>query len=297
MLRSFPARLERFGSVDSTQAIVAAWLAAGAPEVCVAVADEQRQGRGRHGRSWQAPPGAGLLVSCGFRPTWLDPRDAWRLGAIVALAMLDAAEEVAGLREGALGLKWPNDLVADGPGGTLRKVAGVLGETTGEGGGDAVRPGAEAAGGEAGARATSPAVERPEGAGRAVTGGRLLTAVIGIGVNVEWAERDFPPDLANAMTSLSALGGGRPVDRDALLEGFLGRLESRLEALRGGRFDAGSWSTRQRTTGRRLAVEVGGEVLEGTGVGVDPADGALLLDTGQGTTRIDAGEVIRCRLA
>ena len=272
----FPARLERFGSVDSTQAIVAGWLAAGVPDVCVAVADEQRGGRGRHGRTWQAPPGAGLLVSCGFRPTWLDPRDAWRLGAIVALAMLDAAEEVAGLREGALGLKWPNDLVADGPDGTLRKLAGVLGETTGEGGGGAGRPaGAEGIGGA----------------------GRLLTAVIGIGVNVEWAERDFPADLARSMTSLSALGGGRPVDRDALLEGFLGRLESRLEALRGGRFDGGGWSARQRTTGRRLAVEVGGRVVVGTGEGVDPADGALLLGTGRGITRIDAGEVIRCRLA
>ena len=42
--------------------------------------------------------------------------------------MLDAAEDVAGLRDAALGLKWPNDIVADGADGRLRKVAGVLGE-------------------------------------------------------------------------------------------------------------------------------------------------------------------------
>ena len=257
---AFPARLERFGTVDSTQAIVAAWLAAGVPDPCVAVADRQLAGRGRHGRTWEAPPGAGLLVSVGFRPAYLAPRDAWRLGAIVALAMLDAAEEVAGLRDGALGLKWPNDLVADGPDGTLRKVAGVLGETT-------------------------------------ARGAELETVVVGIGVNVEWAERDFPPDLGPSMTSLSALGGGRPVDRDALLAGFLGRLEVRLEALRDGRFDAGGWGARQRTTGRRLTVEAGGREIDGTGDGVDPTTGALLLATADGIVAVDAGEVTRCRVA
>ena len=237
-----------------------AWLAAGVPDPCVAVADQQRAGRGRHGRTWAAPPGTGLLVSCGFRPAYLAPGDAWRLGAIVALAMLDAAEEVAGLRDGTLGLKWPNDLVADGPDGALRKVAGVLGETTAQ-------------------------------------GAELATVVVGIGVNVEWAERDFPPELAPSMTSLSALGGGRPVDRDALLGGFLGRLESRLEALRDGRFDAGGWSARQRTTGRRLTVEVGDREFDGRGEGVDPTTGALLLATADGILAVDAGEVTRCRVA
>ena len=257
---TFPAHLERFGTVDSTQAIVADWLATGVPDPCVAVADHQRAGRGRHGRTWEAPPGAGLLVSVGFRPAYLAPRDAWQLGAIVALAMLDAAEEVAGLRDGALGLKWPNDLVADGPEGRLRKVAGVLGETT-------------------------------------ARGAELETVVVGVGVNVEWAERDFPPGLAPSMTSLSSLGGGRPVDRAVLLGGFLDRLEVRLEALREGHFDAGGWSARQRTTGRRLTVEVGDRELDGTGDGVDPTTGALLLATADGIVAIDAGEVTRCRLA
>ncbi len=257
---AFPAHLERFGTVDSTQAIVADWLATGVPDPCVAVADHQRSGRGRHGRTWETPPGAGLLVSVGFRAAYLAPRDAWQLGAIVALAMLDAAEEVAGLRDGALGLKWPNDLVADGPEGTLRKVAGVLGETT-------------------------------------ARGGELETVVVGVGVNVEWAERDFPPGLAPSMTSLSALGGGRPVDRDALLGGFLDRLEVRLEALRAGHFDVGGWSARQRTTGRHVRVQVGGRELDGTGEGVDPTTGALLLATADGIVAIDAGEVTRCRVA
>ena len=89
---SFLARRERFASVGSTNDVVRAWLAEGVPEVCLAVADEQTAGRGRDGRTWTAPPGAGLLLSVGFRPTWLDPERTWRLAAIVALAMADAAE-------------------------------------------------------------------------------------------------------------------------------------------------------------------------------------------------------------
>ncbi len=258
-MASFPSRLERFGLVDSTQAIVAGWLAAGEPGVCVAVADEQAAGRGRHGRAWQAPSGAGLLCSVGLRPGWLNPPDAWRLAAIAALAMADAAEDAAGLRDGTIGLKWPNDLVAVAPDGGLRKVAGVLGEST-------------------------------------LRAGQLETVVIGIGVNVQWAAAGFPPELATDMTSLSEVSGGRPVDRDALLDGFLDRLQPRFEALHGGRFDAGGWAERQRTTGRRLTVEVGGRRLEGTGEGVDPATGSLLLRTTDGVVGVDAGEVIRCRV-
>lgn len=255
----FVARLERFGAVDSTQEIVRGWLAAGVPEVCVAVADVQRRGRGRQGRTWEVPPGAGLLVSCGFRPAWLAARHGWRLVAVAALAMADAAEEVAGLRDGTVGLKWPNDLVAESPGGTLRKLAGVLAETAGD--------------------ATS-----------------LSTAVVGTGVNVQWDRDAFPPAFAGDMTSLSELAG-RPVDRDALLDAFLGRLELRHEALRLGRFDAGAWSARQRTTGRRVTVELGGGAIEGLAEGVDPGTGALLVATGEGLVRVDSGEVTRCRVA
>ncbi len=256
----FPARLQRFGRVDSTQSVVASWLAEGAPDVCVAVADEQTAGRGRQGRTWVAPPGSALMLSIGFRPTWLAPRDAWRIPAIVALAMADAAEEAAGLRDGTLGLKWPNDLVVEGPEGRLLKVAGVLGEST-------------------------------------TLGARLETAIVGVGVNVEWAASDFPADLSTSMTSLSEASGGRPVDREALLEAFLDRLEPRYEALRQGRFDSGGWDVRQRTTGRRVVVEVGRDRIEGTGEGVDSATGALLVRTAGRVLAIDTGEVVRCRVA
>ena len=58
--RPFVSRLERFTEVDSTQRVVAGWLADGIPEVAVAAADVQTQGRGRHGsgrgRRHRGPP-------------------------------------------------------------------------------------------------------------------------------------------------------------------------------------------------------------------------------------------------
>lgn len=62
--------------------------------------------------------------------------------------------------------------------------------------------------------------------------------------------------------------------------------------------DAGAWTTRQRTTGHRVEVEVGGELLAGKAAGVDPDTGALLVDDRlRGITRaIGSGEVLRCRI-
>jgi BirA family biotin operon repressor/biotin-[acetyl-CoA-carboxylase] ligase len=278
---AFPARQERFEQVASTNDVVRGWLAAGTPEVCLAVADEQTAGRGRAGRTWTAPPGATLLLSVGFRPTWLEPGHAWRLAAIVSLAMADAAEHVAGLRDRAIRLKWPNDLVVEqddvpaaggltaGDGGAatgamVRKLGGVLGESDGLGTAD-------------------PRV------------------VVGIGLNVGWARADFPPDLAPVMTSLDDATGGRPIDRALLLDAFLARLEPRLEALRAGRFPVDDWTARQLTTGRLVRLEGhGGAPEEVRAVGLDPATGALLVADPAapgGERAIHAGDVVHVRLA
>jgi BirA family transcriptional regulator, biotin operon repressor / biotin---[acetyl-CoA-carboxylase] ligase len=258
----FYSRTEQFDEVDSTQRVVREWLAGGTPEVAVATADVQTAGRGRHERGWHAPPRAALLLSAGFTPgTSLAPRHAWRLSATVALAMLDAAEAAAGLKDETLWLKWPNDIVVEASDGLPRKVAGVLGETA------------------------------PASAGEGIE-----SAIVGIGVNADWPATDFPPELAVSMTSLRELAGGRPIDRQQLLDEFLARLEPRYLALRDGRFDAGGWSRRQLTTGRMVEVATGEETLSGRATGVDPDSGALVLDRRGEQRRLDSGEVIRCRL-
>jgi BirA family biotin operon repressor/biotin-[acetyl-CoA-carboxylase] ligase len=255
----FLSRFERFAAVDSTQRVVREWLESGTPEVCIAVADQQTAGRGRQGRSWQAPTGAALLASAGFRPGKLPLHHAWRLAAIAALAMLEAAEEEAGLPGGSLWLKWPNDIVADDPSGELLKLAGVLGESAAE-------------------------------------DGRTSTAVIGVGINADWPAATFPMELRTSMTSLRELSRGS-IDRDALLAGWVARLEHRYVDLRAGHFDSAGWSARQRTTSHEVEVDLGGSRVRGMATGVDPETGALLLREAHGQAiAIDSGEVVRCRI-
>jgi BirA family transcriptional regulator, biotin operon repressor / biotin---[acetyl-CoA-carboxylase] ligase len=235
------SRFERFDVVGSTNDVVSGWLREGTPEVCVAVADVQAAGRGRNGRTWATPPGAGVLVSVGFRPTWLDVDHAWRLGAIASLAMAEAAEIASALRGGRIRLKWPNDLVAiDRASGSVRKLAGMLGETDGLGTPDA-------------------------------------RAVIGVGINVDWPRDKFPAELADSMTSLTDLAG-RMVDREVVLYVFLERLERAIAALREGRFPAEEWSRRQLTNGTIVMLD-GPDGTSETVVAedVDTETGALLV--------------------
>jgi BirA family biotin operon repressor/biotin-[acetyl-CoA-carboxylase] ligase len=97
-------------SCESTQE-----LARELPEGGVAACDEQTAGRGRRGRTWHSPPGAGLLFSLA-----LDPRTpADRLPAF----SLVAAEAVCTVCDSRAMVRWPNDIMIEG-----RKVAGVLPE-------------------------------------------------------------------------------------------------------------------------------------------------------------------------
>lgn len=239
---SWLSRYERFDVVGSTNDVVAGWLREGTPEVCVAIADVQAKGRGRNGRAWSAPPGASVLLSVGFRPSWLEVGHAWRLGALVSLVMAEACEVAAGLRVGAINLKWPNDLVTiDRSTGEVRKLAGMLGETDGLGTDDA-------------------------------------TAVIGIGTNVDWPRKRFPPELADTMTSLTELAPGRMVDREVVIHVFLERLERAVADLRKGVFPAETWSRRQLTNGMMVLLDQpDGTTERVVADDVDTETGALLV--------------------
>lgn len=84
----------------------------------VFVAWEQTAGRGRHGRSWASPPGAGAWVTM-IRPL-AAVADLAVLPLLVPLGLCDALDRH--LPEGRqCRIKWPNDLVVAG-----RKLGGVL---------------------------------------------------------------------------------------------------------------------------------------------------------------------------
>lgn len=96
---------------------------AGAPEFTAVLADEQRAGRGRRGRTWASPPGAGMYLSIIVRDDGLGAQvPLVTLAAGVAVA--EAVVDVSGL---PVELKWPNDLVIGRP---WRKLAGILCEAS-----------------------------------------------------------------------------------------------------------------------------------------------------------------------
>jgi BirA family biotin operon repressor/biotin-[acetyl-CoA-carboxylase] ligase len=117
----FAHRIKWFAEVASTNDIVTTLAEAGGAEGMVVAADAQNAGRGRFGRSWASPHGAGIYTSVLLRPR----PAALRLVTIAAgVALADGIRAATGL---TLDLKWPNDLVADGRAGG-RKVAGILAE-------------------------------------------------------------------------------------------------------------------------------------------------------------------------
>jgi BirA family transcriptional regulator, biotin operon repressor / biotin---[acetyl-CoA-carboxylase] ligase len=108
-------RLHR--SVGSTNDLARALAEQGAPAGATVLAREQVAGRGRAGRPWSSAADRGLWMSMVARP---DRRTL--PGVLPLLAGLVVARALDGfLHPGAVGLKWPNDLVI----GT-QKLGGVL---------------------------------------------------------------------------------------------------------------------------------------------------------------------------
>jgi len=113
----FQHQLQWYEHVGSTNDIAMTAAADGAPEGMVVAANAQSSGRGRLGRVWASPPGAGLYVSLVLRP----PREAMPLITIAAgAAVAGGIEAATGL---ATSLKWPNDVYVG-----IRKLAGILAE-------------------------------------------------------------------------------------------------------------------------------------------------------------------------
>lgn len=104
--------------VDSTNDEAARWIAAGAPDLALVIANEQTAGRGRFGHQWFTPPEAALAFSLVVYPTLQDANLLPRMTALGSLAVCDALRNRYGL---SAQIKWPNDILLE-----RRKAAGVL---------------------------------------------------------------------------------------------------------------------------------------------------------------------------
>jgi BirA family transcriptional regulator, biotin operon repressor / biotin---[acetyl-CoA-carboxylase] ligase len=128
-----------------------------------------------------------------------------------------------------------------------------------------------------------------------LAGDAVEAVVVGMGLNVNWDRP--PPDLADVAVAASE-AARRPVDREALLEHFLARLEEHYSAL----VEPGGWRGTlinyrrlSSTLGRDVRVELAGEAFTGKAVEVT-GEGHLLVEVGRGDVRrIPAGDVVHLR--
>lgn len=109
-----------FASTGSTNDEASRWIAEGAVDRSLVVADEQTAGRGRGDRRWTTLPGSGLAFSLILFPNYFGPYIVPRRTAIGALAVRDALQKTYGL---SAQIKWPNDVLLN-----RKKVAGILAE-------------------------------------------------------------------------------------------------------------------------------------------------------------------------
>ena len=125
---SIGRRIYWLETTGSTNDVAARLAQSGAEEGTTVVAETQTSGRGRHGRVWFSPPGAGLYVSVILRPSRSLAGDAHvsLLTLAAGVAIAEAVRAVTGL---PIEIKWPNDVVVG-----KRKLAGVLAEATAQSG-------------------------------------------------------------------------------------------------------------------------------------------------------------------
>lgn len=114
-----------YESIDSTNNEAKRLAEEGAAAGTLVVAEEQVQGKGRRGRSWVTPARTAIAMSLLLRPgqsenVRLQPAHAPMLTLVMGMAVAAACREVCDVEAG---IKWPNDVVADG-----KKICGILTE-------------------------------------------------------------------------------------------------------------------------------------------------------------------------
>ncbi len=109
--------LDTFDVIASTNTYLLEANKPSAGGLRVAIANTQTHGRGRHGKAWYSPAGAGLWLSLAY--TFTTPPT--RLPALTLAVGATLAEELRQLGVVEVALKWPNDLLVG-----KRKLGGIL---------------------------------------------------------------------------------------------------------------------------------------------------------------------------
>ncbi len=182
-------------STGSTNDIAAQATQRGAPHGLLVVTDQQCAGRGRRGRTWEAPPGTSLLFTILVRSSQL-PQE--RFGWLSLTAGLSMAQGIKDLASIPVTIKWPNDIVVpaaeDAP-FPWKKLGGILIE-------GAMRQGPQAS----------------------------SHFLIGVGINVSQKRTELP-DLPKAPATSLLIESKQTISRQSILTNVLERLEKNLDLL------------------------------------------------------------------
>jgi BirA family biotin operon repressor/biotin-[acetyl-CoA-carboxylase] ligase len=243
-----------FDEVESTNDVAFDCARQKGADGLAVLAQWQRQGRGRHGRRWQSPRGANMLMSVLLAEPFVSQppsagkalpdaaegpdvhRDATSktsshelLTIAAGLAVAQGVEDAAGLD---CRLKWPNDVLVEGG-----KLAGVLVEVR--------------------------------------TVGEAKWAVIGIGVNANAHPPAGQVDLP--ATSVAEHTGG-VANRLEIVQAVMRRLDQWLVGLPGAMAELRSgWLARCDMINQRLTVSSAGRRHVGRVLDVSPLEGLTLL--------------------
>ena len=257
-------RVDFHEEIDSTQRRARELAPQGAPHGTLVVSKVQKGGRGRLGRRWGSPPG-GIWISLVLRPE-VPARFASRITQTAAVGIAKALWNF-GIEAR---IKWPNDLLVVKPGEPEgHKICGILAESSAE---------------------NVPVAAKRTGP---VPGdSRLDSVVLGVGLNANLDPEDLNVPDRGVTTLRSELG--HDVDLVELLGALLVALDAELMGIED--FDAVlyDWRALNCTLGRPVRVARFGEVLEGRATDLTP-EGALLLQTPQGTVELFEGEVEHLR--
>jgi BirA family biotin operon repressor/biotin-[acetyl-CoA-carboxylase] ligase len=251
-LGGLASRVVWYDTVSSTNDVADRLATGGAEHGTVVAADEQQRGRGRMGRVWHSPPGAGLYVSVVLKPaSFIGSAErgttsaASRVTLTAGVALADAIRAATGL---PAAIKWPNDLVV-GP----RKVCGILAEG-------------------------------------AAIGETLRHVILGFGVNV--LASAYPPEIVDRATSIEEELGRPADRGAVFAESLACLAERLREISAGGFdavLDA--WrALSPSSVGAGVQISTAGGWIDAVTAGLDP-DGALVVRADGSLRRVIAGEV------
>lgn len=243
----------------------------GTADGLVVLAEHQSAGRGRLGRLWLAPRGAGVLASVLLTNETLEPAAA-TASIVAAVAAREAIAAACGI---TCDIKWPNDLMIRG-----RKVGGILVEarvcsasSPGPAGCDTPQQSCGSFS-RAASRTHSPRSGEPPHPSSAF--------VIGIGINCLQHPGHFEGDLRQTATSLD-MESDHPVDRNRVAACLIAALDRWLARPHDWQADdlRRAWMAGTQPLGRRIHLRHDDQDFHGHVVDLDPALGLVVeLDSG-----------------